>query len=83
VHLARKHPSLVVTVKASKATTLVLRLLDAKGKKVAEWTHRSGSGKTSVTLLLPPKARHRGRDTLRITSTGSTKATVVAVVLRA
>jgi hypothetical protein len=83
VHLARKHPSLVVTVKASTATTLVLRLLDAKGKKVAEWTHRSRSGKTSVTLLLPPKARHRGRDTLRITSTGSTKATVVAVVLRA
>ena len=53
------------------------------GAKVAEWTRKAKSGRNAYTLLLAPKARRKGRDTLRITASGRSMATIVAVVLRA
>ena len=48
---------------------------------VARWNLRLTAGTRNLVLALPPKARHRGRDTLRV-QIGNAKAKTVAVILR-
>jgi hypothetical protein len=81
IHLKSKHPSITFAVTVSKATELRLTLLDKHGKKLAGWAKREGAGRHTLTLLLPARARHAGKDRLRITETGNpvTKTLTVAV----
>ena len=68
---------------SSTATTLVLSLLDSKGHMLAAWVEHAKSGSHSLGLLLPLKARHKGRDTLRIRETRNSKPKLLSVTLRA
>ena len=81
VHLKAKHPTITFTVTLSKATLLHLTLTTAKVKKLAGWTKHESAGKHTIALLLPVKARHAGRDKLRITETGNPTARTVAVTI--
>jgi hypothetical protein len=81
VHLDTKPPKLHVTLKASDACSAVLTLLGPKGKTVASWKLHLLRGTTKLALVLPPKARHKGHDTLRV-QTGNTKAKTLRVTLR-
>jgi hypothetical protein len=83
VNLNVKHPNLTVVVTFSKATLLTLTLLDKHGKKLAGWVRHEGAGRHTLTLLLPAKARHKGRETLRVTKTGNAAAQTVGVTIAA
>jgi large repetitive protein len=73
-----KKPKLHVTLKVSKTTTIVLTLVGPKGRIVARWTVHLTSGTKHLALALPAKARHKGRDTLRVRiGTGKPKTTHV------
>ena len=76
-----KHPSLRLSIKASKATGVTFVLLNAKGKIVARWTRHEKAGTTAFVLLLPAKARHPGHRKLKITAAGSKTAKVLPVIL--
>jgi hypothetical protein len=79
IHLHAKHPSLDFTVTLSKATTLHLTLLDARGKPLASWTEPLSAGKHTLTLRLPLRTRHPGRDKLRIAEPGNPAVKTLAV----
>jgi hypothetical protein len=81
VKLSSAKPKLVLLLNLSKQAKVLVKLLDAHGHVVASWTETEHKGKDVLTLALPAKARHRGRDTIRITAAGKTKTT--HVVLRA
>ena len=82
VSLSVAKPVLTLTTKLSKATTLNLVLLNAKGHVVARWTRRVKAGAAKLSLVLPVQARKAGRNTLRITPSGQGKAKTTSVVLR-
>jgi hypothetical protein len=69
--LGGHRPSLSVTVRISRATTLVLTLRDPKGHKLATWRKRLIRGTHRLSLVLPPKARHADGKQLQITWPGS------------
>jgi hypothetical protein len=83
VLLHMKRPSLRVTVKATKATSLTIVLVDSTGKIVARWSKRKGTGTSTFVLLLPAKARHKGHDSLKLTATGNPTAKLLPVLLKA
>ena len=76
-------PKLSLTVRVSRETTLVLTLLSSKGHEPAAWTELAKTGSERLSLLLPLIARHKGRDTLRITETGTRKPKTFPITLRA
>src|SRR5262249_18402252 len=82
IQLGVKHPSLKVTVNASRATAIALNLYNQKGTKLAGWRKHASRGRNAFVLLLPPKAAHPGRETLKIVVSGKPKAKVLSVVLR-
>ncbi len=77
-----KRPKLRVTLRVSKTATIVLTLLGPKGKIVARWSVHLKPGIKHLALALPAKARHKGRDTLRV-RIGSSKPKTTHVLLRA
>jgi len=81
VHLDTKSPKLHVTLKASKACEAVLVLLAPNGKQLARWTVHLKAGSSKLTLALPAKVRHPGRDHLRV-QTGAAKPTMITVLFR-
>jgi hypothetical protein len=81
VHLHLKSPRLTFSVHLSRASTLVLTLLDARGRTVALWREKGKKGTNTYSLLLPSKTRHAGHDKLRLTATGSSKPKLLAVAL--
>jgi hypothetical protein len=81
VRLAPAPPTLRFGAELSKATTLDLLLLDARGATVGRWTIRAKQGANAVSLVLPLAARHPGRDTLRITQAPTGKQTRVSVLV--
>ncbi len=82
VDLAAKRPTLAFTVKVSKKGRFVFSLRTSKGKTVASWSLELKPGTHKLALLVPLKARHAGRDTLRIAETGRTKPITRQVILR-
>ena len=82
VVLHAKPPKLHVAVRASLACTAVLVLQDAAGTTVATWKIHLVRGTDKLALALPQKARHKGRDSLRL-QVGSGKVKVVPVTIRA
>jgi hypothetical protein len=82
IRLNTPKPKLSLTVKASKATTLSLTLLDSGGHKLASWSERAQPGKQKLSLLLPANARHPGHDKLRITETGHSTPKRLSITLR-
>jgi hypothetical protein len=83
VSLAAAKPMVTVATTLSKATTLVLVLVNAKGKVVATWTEHAKAGAAKISLVLPAKAQKAGHDTLRITPSGKGKSKTLPVVLKA
>jgi hypothetical protein len=81
VKLNTPKPKIALTLTLSKATTLVLTLLNSKDRKLVEWIEHEKPGSHKLSLLLPPLARHKGHDTLRITETGSRKPKTLPVAL--
>jgi hypothetical protein len=81
VHLDAKSPKLHVSVKASKTCEAVLVLLAPNGKQLARWTVHLTAGNHALTLVLPAKARHTGRDRLRIQASGA-KPTTITISVR-
>jgi hypothetical protein len=81
VKLHRTHPSLVVTLTASKTTEVTLKLLDSKGNKLASWTKHARAGKNTLTLLLSPIARAARHDKLEIGDTGSSLVKAFTIAL--
>jgi hypothetical protein len=80
VVLVGHRPSLRLTVRLSGATTLVVILRDSKGRKLASWTKHTIRGAHGLILVLPPKARHAGKDRLQLTwPSGHSKTFAVAV----
>jgi hypothetical protein len=69
------HPSISLVIKASKPAVISLTLRDSKGL-ITDWTRRAKTGVNKVSLPIPPKARHPGRDTLHISSVGAKTATL-------
>jgi hypothetical protein len=82
VLLNTKTPFLHVEVKLSKGTRLVLILVDSQGDKLASWTQKETGGLHELKLLVPPKARHKGKDVLRVTETGIDKPATLPVLLK-
>jgi hypothetical protein len=82
VPLGTAMPKLLLTVKVSKGTTLMLWLLDSKGHKLTHWIEHEKPGWHKLSFLLPLIARHKGHDTLRITETGNSKPKIYSVTLR-
>jgi hypothetical protein len=78
-----RKPSLHVTVKASKPTTLTLTLRDKKGHALASWHEHANAGKNTYTLLLPAKAKKPGRGTLDVFATGNSAPSKQSLLLRA
>jgi hypothetical protein len=76
-------PSLHVNVKASKATTITLTLRDRNGHRLASWHRHAEAGKNTYSLLLPPKARKPGHETLQVAAAGSPAARTLGVTLKA
>ena len=81
IRLASAPPTLRFGAELSKATTLELHLLDPGGATVGRWTIRTWMGANAVSLVLPPAARHPGRDALRITQAPTGKQTRVSVLV--
>src|SRR5205823_4100429 len=81
VSLRSKRPELVLALTVSKATTVAVRLLDARLRPVASWSRTTHQGKNTLELLLPNAARKTGRDTVEISARGSTIVRVVHVLL--
>jgi len=80
VILGGRSPALTLIVHPSKATTLSLTLRNAKGETLATWHRRVKAGAHRLSFVLPPKARHAGKDTLRLSSTeGRTKTVAVTM----
>lgn len=76
-----KQPKLHVTLRVSRASEVALTLVGSTGKVVARWNLRLTVGTRNLVLALPVKARHRGRDKLRV-QIGNAKAETVTVILR-
>jgi Tol biopolymer transport system component len=83
VHLKVRKPKLTFAVHLSRAATVGLMLLDAKGHTLAHWSEKGKAGANTFSLLLPVKARHAGHDRLRVTASGNTRAKVLAVTFQA
>jgi hypothetical protein len=79
VRLGTPKPRLSLTIAAPRRMTLVLTLLDARGRKLAGWVRRTESGTHRLSLVLPARARKPGRDRLRISAAGATKTLRVTV----
>ena len=82
VLLRAKHPAITLVMTASAATTLTLKLYDSKGHKLAGWTKKAHAGPNTFALVLPTKARHKGRETLRVSETGNPTAKALVVTLK-
>ena len=65
------HPKLSATVKLTETATLTLTLLDANGHKLASWSRHETAGSHTISVALPAKARHAGKDTLRVGAHGA------------
>ena len=78
-----KHPSLLLTVRASAPTSLTIKLVDGKGHIVANWSKHPRKGSNSYKLALPPAARHAGHHALRITEAGKRAPITLQVTLAA
>ena len=75
-------PKLHFHVKVSGSTELTLELVDAKGRKLAEWRVHVKSGTTDLSYLLPSAARHKGHARqARISGTGGIKLHTLTVIL--
>jgi hypothetical protein len=82
VVLGGHRPSLSLTVRVSRATTLVVTLRDARGRQLATWNKRLKSGTHRLSFVLPPKARHAGREQLRLTWPGGHSKTFALTVIK-
>jgi len=80
--LSARHPSVALVVTVSKATRLTFDLRDAGGRKLAHWSRRARKGRNAFVLALPPRARHRGHEILRISETGGSRSKTVVLTLR-
>jgi uncharacterized repeat protein (TIGR01451 family) len=81
IHLHTSHPSISFTIALSKAAELHLTLIDRHHKTVASWTRHETSGKHTLTLLLPLKARDAGHYTLHITQNGNPAGKTLGVTV--
>jgi hypothetical protein len=74
----------LLTLTLSKRTLLKFTLVDKKRHVLATWTRTAKAGKVKLSLLLPKKARTAGRNTLRISTTGSSAKLLknLSVVIR-
>jgi hypothetical protein len=81
IALRKGKPKLAFTATVTRATLLELTLLDPNGKKLAGWRKHAKSGKNAYSLLLPAKARHKGREELRITAAGNPTPRIFTVML--
>jgi hypothetical protein len=80
VVLGGRRPSLSLTVRVSRATTLVVTLRDSRGRKLATWNKRLIRGTHRLSLALPPKARRAGEEQLRLTWPGGHSKTFALTV---
>jgi hypothetical protein len=80
VVLGGHRPSLSLTVRVSRATTLVVTLRDSRGHKLATWNKRLIRGTHRLSFVLPPKARHAGEEQLRLTWRGGYSKTFALTV---
>jgi hypothetical protein len=81
--LNTKKPNLVFTVHLSKTTELGLTLFDSKSHKLVGWHTHGKIGTKKLSYLLPGNARHAGHDELKITVTGNSTPTTIAITLHA
>ncbi|MBV8598756.1 MAG: hypothetical protein JO017_08040, partial [Actinobacteria bacterium] len=81
VSVTAARPAVTVTTMLTQTATVHLVLVDAKGHVLATLTKVEKPGKVGIAVPLPKAARVAGRDTLKVTVNGKTKA--VPVVLRA
>jgi hypothetical protein len=79
VVLGRGRPILSLTLHLSKATRVVLTLRDSRGRKLATWNEHPIRGTHRLSFVLPPRARHAGRDRLRLTWPGHSKTFALTV----
>jgi hypothetical protein len=82
VVLSGRRPSLSLTVRVSRATTLVVTLRDSRGRKLATWNKRLIRGTQRLSFVLPPKAQHAGEEQLRLTWPGGHSKTFALTVPR-
>jgi hypothetical protein len=75
------HPRISLSLRvAGKATTMLVRLRDARGRTLATWHARLKPGTNHLLLRLPPKALRTGRDRLLLAWPGGVgKALLVTV----
>lgn len=79
--LHAKSPAVQLHLSSSRATSITVTLLDAKGHRLAGWSRRVKAGKNTLKLVLPGKAKHRGSDRLKIVAAGSKTAKILALRL--
>jgi Subtilase family/Fibronectin type III domain len=70
IRLQLKRPALAFTLKLSKPTRLTITLRARNGNHLASWHKHAKQGSHPFKLLLPPKAKHAGHDTLQILEPG-------------
>jgi hypothetical protein len=80
VVLGGRRPTLALSVHVSRAANLVVTLGDSRGRPLATWKTRVKSGTHRLSFVLPPKARHAGRDQLRLTWPGGHSKTIALTV---
>jgi hypothetical protein len=71
-----KRPLLRLSLRVSKTATLVLTLSDTKGHALSSWREHELAGLHRLQLLLPAKARRKGRELLKIAAPGALSRTV-------
>jgi hypothetical protein len=77
-----KKPSLSFKLNTSKRTKITIELLGKNKKLLASWHKTTGKGTTDFRLLLPPKARHTGKDKLELLYAGLKNPETYAVTLK-
>ena len=78
--LGAARPSLFLGFAVSKKTRVTIELL-AHSKVIASWHEHAAKGRARLRLLVPPKARRPGTDTLEIFTAGG-KAQSYAITLK-
>jgi hypothetical protein len=73
------HPRLTLTLHLSRPTKIVLTLRDSRRRTLAVWTRHLTRGPDRLSFLLPPRARHPGRDRLQVAWPGHSRTFVVTV----
>jgi hypothetical protein len=77
--VSARRPTLMLDMKLRAATTLIVTLLDAKGRTVAHWSQPVVPTSPDVTLPIPANARHAGHDTVHISAGSDTRTLPVTL----